>query len=91
MKKVCVNIEWRKPRNKMERGCYGVTDSINSNIIDVFLQQDMSREQSVDTFFHELAHVFFRCYKSKKKISDAEEERLASLVGRVVASILREK
>lgn len=88
MKKVCVNIEWRNPSSKLEKKCYGVTQAKNSNVIDVFLRERMPSRQSVDTFFHEMTHVFFRCYDRHKKLPKGFEEYAADLIGKVAAHIV---
>lgn len=88
MKKVVINIEWRKPSNKLEKKCYGMTRAHNAAVIDVFLRQDMKSKQSVETFFHEMTHVFFRCYNMHRKLPKGFEENIAEWVGRISAVLV---
>jgi hypothetical protein len=88
MKKVAVNIEWRRPVSKLEKKCYGVTTTRNPAIIDVFLRSNTTGERSVQTFFHEMTHVFFRCYDKHKKLPKGFEEHVAGVIGSVAAKIL---
>lgn len=88
MKKVAINIEWRKPGSKLEKKCYGTTTSRNPAIIDVFLRSTMASKKSVEVFFHEMTHVFFRCYSSSKKLPKDFEERTADIIGAVAAKIV---
>lgn len=88
MKKVAINIEWRRPTSKLEKKCYGVTTTRNPAIIDVFLRSNMTSSKSVQTFFHEMTHVFFRCYSKHKKFPKGYEEHIADVVGTVAAKIV---
>jgi len=84
-----IHIEYRAPRTIEEKGLYGQTFS-NNEKADIFinLSKNRTRMDTIDTFFHEIAHVFFAFYKSKVKVTAAEEERLAQQIGHVCAGVI---
>ena len=81
-------IEWRTPKTKYEKSKYGTTE-VNGDIARVYIQQNQSSKELVDTFFHEMAHVFFGFHKKNKHMTDEQEEYLAGKVGKLVAGLLQ--
>jgi len=81
-------IEWRKSNSKYEKSRYGTTE-VEGNIAKVFIDSTQSPEESVDTFFHEMAHVFFGFHTKNKKMSDQQEEYLAAKIGHIAAALLK--
>lgn len=43
----------------------------------------------VNTFFHEMAHVFLAFHGKNKQMSNAKEEKLAKAIGAACARILK--
>jgi Zn-dependent peptidase ImmA (M78 family) len=85
-----VVFEWRHPRSKEEAECYGTTDNLG-NVSYVFINtRNTKGKLSVNTFFHELTHVFFNFYGGRK-VSEAEQEKLAKIVGSVASDIVCQK
>lgn len=85
-----IHIDYRGPRSKYERGYFGLTTSDKTSA-DVFLNVNKHKKSDdlVNTFFHEMAHVFFAFHGKKRQMTAAEEERLAQQVGRICAGVLR--
>jgi hypothetical protein len=85
-----IHIEYRAPRTLEEKESYGQTFS-NNEKADIFinLHKNRTSDDTIDTFFHELAHVFFAFYKTRIKVSAADEEKMAKQIGRVCAGVLR--
>lgn len=85
-----IHIEFRAPRNKSEKSYFGLTWS-NNEKADVFINLRKNKKSSdmVDTFFHEMAHVFFAFHKTNRKMTEAEEEKLAKQLGRVCLGVIR--
>lgn len=83
-----VFIEWRRPNGKKERKYYGLTEYENEHVAKVFISTN-GRKHLVDTFFHEMAHVFFAFHQKNKKMSNKREESLASHIGKACAAILQ--
>ena len=83
-----VVIEWRNPRTKSESECWGET-VFEGNIAKVFInaRKNKNEIESADTFFHEMAHVFFDF--NDKKLSNRKEEYLATKTGKIVAQLLK--
>ena len=81
-------IEWRNPKSKYEQDKYGWTE-VEGDIAKVFIKKKQPSQELVDTFFHEMTHVFLGFHKKSKRMSDKQEEYLATKVGKVVASLLQ--
>lgn len=83
-------IEWRNPRSKSEAECWGET-LFENGIAKVFinLKKNRNSSEAVDTFFHEMAHVFLGFHTKNKAMSVQKEEYLATKVGNIVADLLR--
>jgi hypothetical protein len=83
-------LNYHKAHTKEEKVVFGQTRA-DKNIAEVYINIANNRksEDVVDTFFHEMAHVFFAFHNKKKKMSAATEERLAQQLGRISAEILR--
>lgn len=83
-----VFIEWRHPQNKKEKDYFGLTEYENEHVAKVFIS-NVGNKHLVDTFFHEMAHVFFAFHQKNKKMSNKREESLATAIGRACAAILK--
>lgn len=89
MKTKNIHLEFRNPRNKKEAEYFGITYSEPTHA-DIFINTRKNRNGSdlIDTFFHELTHVFLHFFKHTK-ISAQREEQLARQVGRVCLGVLK--
>lgn len=85
-----IHIDYRNPRSKTESVFYGQSN-VDSKAADVFINVKKNRNGNdlADTFFHEMAHVFFAFHGKTGQMTSAKEERLAQQLGRVCAGILR--
>ena len=85
-----VFIELREPQTKREKNLYGSTAlQEGSDIAKVFINNQKRRNgESLNTFFHELTHVWFAQFSSEK-YDEAAIERLACLVGNTVEAIVK--
>jgi len=81
-------IEWRKPATKFEKSRYGTTE-VSGNIAKVFIDEKQNSQEMVDTFFHEMAHVFFGFHSKNKKMTDKQEEYLSAKIGSIAALLLK--
>lgn len=85
-----IHIDYRTPKNKEEGKFYGVTESErNSAGIFINVNKNRTSQDLADTFFHEMAHVFFAFHGKKKQMSIRTEERLAQQLGRICAGLLK--
>jgi hypothetical protein len=85
-----IHIDYRKPHTKEEKTVYAISH-VEPATASVFINVNMHRKSKnlSDTFFHEMAHVFFAFHGKDKQMSDAKEEKLAKEVGRICAEALR--
>ena len=81
-----VYLEWRRPETQMERDCYGVTTTDN-NVAKVFFNTSVKGQRLANTFFHEMAHVFFAFHRHK--VPDCVQEKLAQKIGTICEELLR--
>lgn len=81
-------IEWRNSRTKEEKEVYGMTE-VNGDVAKIYMRRRQCSRELVDTFFHEMTHVFFAFHKKNKHMTDEQEEWLASKLGNVAAELLR--
>ena len=81
-----VYLEWRQPQDKTERECYGVTTTDNS-VARIFFNTKVKGQQLANTFFHEMAHVFFAFHKNN--VPADVQERLAQKIGAICSEVLR--
>lgn len=72
-------LEYRKAK-KAEKGLYGSTTT-EDGVSRIFINSTQSQQELINTLFHELAHAVMHFHNIK--VSDAEEERVARLVGNV--------
>jgi len=80
-------VEWRKPQSKMEKACWGVTND-HGDVSHVFIRESaVDKGIGIDTFFHELTHVFFNFHKNNK-LTRQEEEQVARSVGRAARGLI---
>jgi hypothetical protein len=82
-------MEWRNPRTRHERKLYGLTEYTNSAIAKVFINTQGGEGHLVDTFFHEMVHVFFAFHRQRGKVNLKREEALASQIGKTCAYLLK--
>ena len=81
-----VMFEWRRPITKLEKSCYGVTDDGQHNA-KVFFNTTIGKNDMVDTFFHEMTHVFFGFVKNN--VPSQKQEKLARKIGALCKEALR--
>ena len=79
-------ISWHKPKGREERAHFGITDT-DKRIATIYIDITQSPAEMVDTFFHEMAHVFFAFHNHN--VPSSREETLAQKVGRICAEVLR--
>lgn len=86
MKVKTIIIELRKPATKTERGTYGMTYD-HGAVARVFIDDRKNKgREFVDTFFHEMVHVFANFMSPNGKLPS--EEKKCQLVGKAVKKIL---
>lgn len=85
-----IHIDYRAPRTKDEKGLFGQVFA-EKDKADIYMNVNKNRNSKdlVDTFFHEMAHVFFAFHGKTKQMTEAEEEKLAQQIGRICAGVLR--
>lgn len=82
-------VEWRGPETKAEKALFGQTVWTNPNTVKIFINIQKNK-QAIDlfkTFWHEMAHVFFKFHKSKR--SSREQEDMCYRVEKVLWELLR--
>lgn len=85
MKRKIIVIDERK-RAKKEQELYGCTET-DGDVSSIFIASYQSKEEFVNTFFHEIAHSFIHWYGVK--VTAQEEERLARTIGDIVTPLFR--
>lgn len=85
-----IHIDYRHPRTKEERECFAITFA-EPHSAEIFLnvKKHSKGHVLVDTFFHEMVHVFLEFHGKAKQMSAAKEENLAKEVGRICAEALQ--
>ncbi len=85
-----IHIDYRVGRSKEEKSVYALSH-VDVNTAEVFINVHKNRNSQdlADTFFHEMAHVFFAFHGKDKQMTDTEEEELALQVGRICAGVLK--
>lgn len=86
MKKVII-LKVSKPDNASRKQLLGQTEFDADGLNTVWIREGQEGKQLVDTYFHEMTHVFIGLSKHKK-LSNKEEEQLCRMVGQCAASIL---
>ena len=81
-----IHIEWRKPENALERQAYGATYADN-RIAKIFIDINATPYEQIDTFFHEMAHVFFAFTRNNVPMS--VQEKLAEKIGKLCTEALQ--
>lgn len=79
-------FEFRTPQTKEEKGVYGLTES-TCDVAKIFINTRLKSTHFAETFFHELAHVFFSFMYHK--VPKHKQEELARKIGVVCAEVLR--
>lgn len=87
MRKVII-LDVSKPHNKDQKPLWGQTAFDNDGLNTVWIREGQEGKQLVDTFFHEMTHVFLGIVKQKARITSAQEEQLCRMIGQIAASIL---
>jgi hypothetical protein len=77
-------VESRQPQTPQERRVYGMTHA-NKMTAKIFINERYPR-MLADTFFHEMAHVFFAL--TRNNVPSHMQERLATQIGEKCAKIL---
>lgn len=85
-----IHFDYRFPRNKNENKYYALSE-VTRDTANVFMNVSKHKngKDLIDTFFHEMAHVFFAFHGKTKQMSSVTEERLARQIGRVCAGVLK--
>lgn len=85
-----IHIDYRRPRTKAEKRLFALSN-VDTNSTDMFINTNKHRRGAnlIDTFFHEMAHVFLAFHGKDKQMTDAKEEELATHVGRICAEALK--
>lgn len=85
-----IHIDYRRPRTKEEKGLFALS-YVDTNTTDMFINVNKNRKgiTLADTFFHEMAHVFFAFHGKDKQMTAAQEEELATHVGQLCAEALK--
>lgn len=81
-----IYLEWRKPESKIEKQVYGLTTT-DANVARVFFNTELKTNELSNTFFHEMAHVFFAFHKHT--VLKEDQERLAQKIGTICKEVLR--
>lgn len=81
-----IYLEWRKPQTKEETQVYGLTTTSNF-VAKVFFNTDVRGQNLANTFFHEMAHVFFAFHKHK--VPSKKQELIAQKIGEICKEVLR--
>lgn len=79
-------MSWRVPKTKEEKKHFGLTES-DRRIAKVYIDITQPSNEMVDTFFHEIAHVFFSFHNHN--VPEKSEEALARKIGRICAEVLK--
>lgn len=87
MRKVIV-IDVSKAYRKEQRPLWGQTRFENDGLNTVWIREGQTGKQLVDTFFHEMTHVFLGFAKFKGRLSIKQEEELCRMIGQTASSIL---
>lgn len=88
MTKRVIIFEHRSPRTRAEKRCYGQTIETGDGIVDVWLSTRQSQRQTIDTYWHEMAHVFFRIFTRNRRMTVAQEEQMARVIGKATSELL---
>lgn len=85
-----IHIDYRHARNKEERECFAITYA-EPHSAEIFFNVKKNKKGKVliDTFFHEMVHVFLEFHGKDKQMSPGKEESLAKEVGRICAEALQ--
>lgn len=85
-----IHLDYRKPRTKEESTLYGLSN-VDLNTADIFINVNKHRkgQNLVDTFFHEMAHVFIEFHGKKNQMNEHKEEELAMAIGKACAEVLK--
>lgn len=91
MKPISIIVEYRSPKTSIEKTVYGTTRcNISKKKAKIFINFDKNEtgHHFTNTWFHEMAHVFFEQYYSNIRLNDKQQEQLAYQIGNVAAGVL---
>ena len=85
-----IHLDYRTPRSQKERDSFAVSE-VDDRTANVFVNRHMHRKGNnlIDTFFHEMTHVFLAFHGKDDQMSSAKEEKLAKEIGRLCARVLK--
>lgn len=87
MRRVII-LEVSKAKTRHRKRLLGETEFDNDGVNTVWIREGQMGKQLVDTYFHEMTHVFLGFARFKGKLSNEQEEQLCRMVGQTSASIL---
>lgn len=81
-------VEVCHPRDAFERSHVGkATLPADRNLHEVWLDSRQDKAEFIDTFFHEMTHVFLNMF-FKGTFSDKKEHRICNLIGYFARSVV---
>ncbi len=81
-----IAVEWRKPKTKKEKQCYGITTT-EGELSKIFIHEALDgTKEEVETFFHEITHAYLHHHNCP--LTEKQQERLADAVGRAAKGLL---
>lgn len=85
-----IHLDYRIPHTKEEKELYGLSN-VDAHTANIFINVNKHRDGKdlVDTFFHEMVHVFLEFHGKTGQMSHVKEEQLARKVGRLCAEALK--
>lgn len=81
-----ITLEWRKSRTEKDKGLYGLSEVTADTAHVWFNEGRYQGGEAIDTFFHEMAHIYFMFHGSKA--NGKREERLAKQMGQLAKVLL---
>lgn len=86
-----IQVEYRPPQTKHEKKVFGHTQfRKNGDIAHIFINSQRSKRdgEALNTFFHELTHVWNEMLGAAK-VSQRDNEHSAALVGDTVEALIK--
>jgi hypothetical protein len=81
-------VEVCKPRDKEEKALLGTTTQPDKkNFYEIWIDSSQSKDEFVDTFYHEITHAFIGMY-FKNSIPEKVEHRMCELIGYFARSVI---
>lgn len=84
-----IHIDYRKPRTKSEKRYFALSN-VDVNAADVFINTRKNKKMKdlVDTFFHEMAHVFIAFHAKDGQMTEQQEEMLCEALANKCSEVL---